>query len=223
MECQDLKGRSSTPLHFAAGFNRLDICRYLVNELGANVRACDKGLLQPLHNAASFGHTQIVSLLIRSDCDIDARDVYMFTPLHEATLKRKHATCALLIKHGADTALRNRDGHTPLDLARHLNDLDLVDLLQSDQALLDAAKNGDLKRMRRLFAALDAHLNVNCSETSGRLSSPLHLAAGYNHLSAAEFLIERGAQCDVRDKGGLVPLHNAASYGVRFFLHILLC
>lgn len=37
--------------------------------------------------------------------------------------------------------------------------------------------------------------------------------AGYNNLEVAELLVERGAEVDARDKGGLIPLHNASSYG----------
>lgn len=41
-------------------------------------------------------------------------------------------------------------------------------------------------------------------------------AAGYNNLEVAEYLLEHGADVNAQDKGGLIPLHNAASYGVRF-------
>ena len=39
--------------------------------------------------------------------------------------------------------------------------------------------------------------------------------AGYNHLEVAEYLLEQGADVNAQDKGGLIPLHNASSYGVR--------
>ena len=38
--------------------------------------------------------------------------------------------------------------------------------------------------------------------------------AGYNHYEVAEYLLERGAEVNATDKGGLIPLHNASSYGV---------
>ena len=38
--------------------------------------------------------------------------------------------------------------------------------------------------------------------------------AGYNHLDVVEHLLENGADVNARDKGGLIPLHNASSYGV---------
>lgn len=39
--------------------------------------------------------------------------------------------------------------------------------------------------------------------------------AGYNNVEVAEFLLENGADVNAQDKGGLIPLHNASSYGVR--------
>lgn len=40
------------------------------------------------------------------------------------------------------------------------------------------------------------------------------IVAGYNNLEVAEYLLEHGADVNAQDKGGLIPLHNAASYGV---------
>lgn len=41
--------------------------------------------------------------------------------------------------------------------------------------------------------------------------------AGYNNLEVAEYLLQHGADVNAQDKGGLIPLHNAASYGVSSF------
>lgn len=46
------------------------------------------------------------------------------------------------------------------------------------------------------------------------LYSLLHCAAGYNHLDVVEYLLEQGADVNSKDKGGLIPLHNASSFGV---------
>lgn len=112
---------------------------------------------------------------------------------------------------------RNIDGQSPIDLAIQIGDEDLFDILKGDLALLDACKRGELTRVKKLLNLTKE--NINCSDQSERYSSPLHLAAGYNYLDIAEFLLENGAETEVRDKGGLVPLHNAASYGVRYFCY----
>jgi len=120
----------------------------------------------------------------------------------------KYDIVKLLLKHGADAGKKNRDGHTPLDLVRD-GDQDIADLLRGDAALLDAAKKGHLARVHKLVTSS----NINCRDSQGRNSTPLHLAAGYNNLDVAEYLLEHGADVNAQDKGGLIPLHNASSYG----------
>ena len=44
VNCRDLDGRCSTPLHFAAGYNRVRVVEYLLTN-GADVHAKDKGYL----------------------------------------------------------------------------------------------------------------------------------------------------------------------------------
>lgn len=76
-----------------------------------------------------------------------------------------------LLQHGADPTKKNRDGNTPLDMVKE-GDTDIQDLLRGDAALLDAAKKGCLARVQKL-CSLE---NINCRDTQGRNSTPLHLA-----------------------------------------------
>ncbi|XP_077442031.1 poly [ADP-ribose] polymerase tankyrase-1 isoform X1 [Vanacampus margaritifer] len=207
VNCRDLEGRHSTPLHFAAGYNRVQVVEYLLHH-GADVHAKDKGGLVPLHNACSYGHYEVAELLVRHGASVNVADLWKFSPLHEAAAKGKYEICKLLLKHGADPSKKNRDGNTPLDLVKD-GDTDIQDLLRGDAALLDAAKKGCLARVQKLCSPD----NINCRDTQGRNSTPLHLAAGYNNLEVAEYLLEHGADVNAQDKGGLIPLHNAASYG----------
>uniref|UniRef100_A0A3Q1CGH0 Poly [ADP-ribose] polymerase n=1 Tax=Amphiprion ocellaris TaxID=80972 RepID=A0A3Q1CGH0_AMPOC len=207
VNCRDVEGRQSTPLHFAAGYNRLAVVQFLLQH-GADVHAKDKGGLVPLHNACSYGHHEVAELLVLHGAVVNVADLWKFTPLHEAAAKGKYDICKLLLQHGADPTRKNRDGNTPLDLVKDA-DTDIQDLLRGDAALLDAAKKGCLARVKKLCT----RDNVNCRDTQGRHSTPLHLAAGYNNLEVAEFLLQHGAEVNSQDKGGLIPLHNAASYG----------
>ncbi|XP_030647094.1 tankyrase, TRF1-interacting ankyrin-related ADP-ribose polymerase b isoform X2 [Chanos chanos] len=207
VNCRDLEGRHSTPLHFAAGYNRVAVVEYLLHH-GADVHAKDKGGLVPLHNACSYGHYEVAELLVRHGASVNVADLWKFTPLHEAAAKGKYEICKLLLKHGADPSKKNRDGNIALDMVKD-GDTDIQDLLRGDAALLDAAKKGCLARVQKLCSPE----NINCRDTQGRNSTPLHLAAGYNNLEVAEYLLEHGADVNAQDKGGLIPLHNAASYG----------
>lgn len=207
VNCRDLDGRHSTPLHFAAGFNRVPVVEFLL-EHGAEVHAADKGGLVPLHNACSYGHYEVTELLVKHGANVNVSDLWKFTPLHEAAAKGKYDIVKLLLKHGADPSKKNRDGATPSDLVKE-SDHDVAELLRGNSALLDAAKKGNLARVQRLVTAE----TINCRDAQGRNSTPLHLAAGYNNYEVAEYLLENGADVNAQDKGGLIPLHNASSYG----------
>ncbi|TKS84300.1 Tankyrase-1 [Collichthys lucidus] len=210
VNCRDLEGRHSTPLHFAAGYNRVSVVEYLLHH-GADVHAKDKGGLVPLHNACSYGHYEVAELLVRHGASVNVADLWKFTPLHEAAAKGKYEICKLLLKHGADPTKKNRDGNTPLDLVKD-GDTDIQDLLRGDAALLDAAKKGCLARVQKLCSPD----NINCRDTQGRNSTPLHLAAGYNnleHVDIAALLIKYNTCVNATDKWAFTPLHEAAQKG----------
>ncbi|CAF3561497.1 unnamed protein product [Rotaria sp. Silwood1] len=207
VNCRDVQGRNSTPLHFAAGYNRLQVVEYLL-AMGADVTARDKGGLVPLHNSCSYGHLEVTALLLNNGASSQVTDLWKVTPLHESAAKGKFEICKLLIKYGADINKKNRDGATPLDLVKD-RDSDVADLLRGDSAILELAKKGNLERLRKLLTPE----NVNCRDPLGRNSTPLHLAAGYNHYEIAQFLLENGGNPNAVDKGGLIALHNASSFG----------
>ena len=69
--------------------------------------ARDDGGLIPLHNACSFGHAEVVALLLAAGADPNAKDSWSYTPLHEAAVKGKIDVCIMLLQHGADPSIRN--------------------------------------------------------------------------------------------------------------------
>uniref|UniRef100_A0A672R8S9 Uncharacterized protein n=1 Tax=Sinocyclocheilus grahami TaxID=75366 RepID=A0A672R8S9_SINGR len=216
VNCRDVEGRQSTPLHFAAGYNRVVVVEYLLQH-GAHVHAKNKGSclllhngLVPLHNACSYGHYEVAELLVLHSAVVNVADLWKFTPLHEAAAKGKYEICKLLLQNGADPTKMNFDGNTPLDLVKD-RDTDIQHLLRGDAALLDAAKKGCVARVKKLCAPD----NVNCRDTQGQHSTPLHLAADYNNLEVAEYLLQHGAEVNLQDKGGLNevimwPRHKAS-------------
>lgn len=78
--------------------------------------------------------------------------------------------------------------------------------------LFDACRIGNIMKVKKLINKSKLE-NINCRDSQGRNSTPLHLAAGYNNIEVAEYLLNKGADVNAPDKGGLIPLHNAASYG----------
>lgn len=72
----------------------------------------------------------------------------------------------------------------PLDMVKD-GDTDIQDLLRGDAALLDAAKKGCLARVQKLCSPE----NINCRDTQGRNSTPLHLAGNtHTHIYVYEYI-----------------------------------
>lgn len=116
VNCHASDGRRSTPLHLAAGYNRISIVQLLLQN-GADVHAKDKGGLVPLHNACSYGHFEVTELLIKHGANVNAKDLWAFTPIHEAASKSRIEVCSLLLSEKADPTLLNCHNKTAIDSA----------------------------------------------------------------------------------------------------------
>ncbi|KAH7982481.1 hypothetical protein HPB52_005277 [Rhipicephalus sanguineus] len=76
-------------------------------------------------------------------------DLWQFTPLHEAASKSRAEVCSLLLAHGADPGLLNCHSKSPIMVApsRDLQDRMLYEY--KGHALLDAARQADLARIKK--------------------------------------------------------------------------
>lgn len=82
-----------------------------------------------------------------------------------------------------------------------------------EHQLLEASKSGDLDLVKKLVSTENGKDLIHCRDLDGRHSTALHFAAGYNRIEVVKYLIDNGSDIQAKDKGGLVPLHNACSYG----------
>ena len=80
--------------------------------------------------AAQNGHTAVVSLLLENHAQIDLADNDGITPLLMAAKNGHTEVVRLLLQAGADP-LVSVQGATPLDVALHLNHLEVAALLQA--------------------------------------------------------------------------------------------
>jgi Ankyrin repeats (many copies) len=86
-----------------------------------------------------------------------------------------------------------------------------------ERALVSAAEAGDLREVRRLFAA-----GVSPHARGANGMTPLMAAVANNHAKTALALLDRGADVNARDSGGLTPLMIAASSNHPTLLRVLL-
>ena len=108
-----------------------------------------------LHYQARYGTAGSVAWLLRQDPppDINVQNsYYQFTPLMLAVLSNEdpEGKVRLLLDHGANRDLKNKDGHTALDIARMYNKpVSVIDLLENyrpdvSRAAIEARKDAAL-------------------------------------------------------------------------------
>ena len=120
------------PMHWAAFCGHLGVCAKLLNA-GADVHARDQEGRTPLHVAAYEAHLDVVRQLLGAGADVDAPDKMQWTPLHCAVSNGQLSTCKLLVERGAEPLLKDVEGKTAFDLAKHFNHEGIISLFEGAQ------------------------------------------------------------------------------------------
>ncbi len=219
--------RPLTPLHYAAAYNPSPAVTRALADAGAdvNARVSLTGLsdgetirlhgylgdttrivndMTPLHLAAmATSEAGVVSALVASGADVEARDAKDFTPLYYAvTANDKPDVAAALVREGADVNPRSTD-YSAATLLHRL------------------AQYGKDPSIIAKFVAAGADVNAK----DGAKARPLHYAATFNkNPDIVVALVAAGADVnahlpsryDLREGGGLTsartPLHRAVRY-----------
>ncbi|KAI9766090.1 MAG: hypothetical protein M1840_006797 [Geoglossum simile] len=105
-----------TAMHFCASKNNIDVARMLLTHK-ASIRIKDKQAQLPIHRAAAIGSVPMVKLLIENKSPISPVDISGLTPLHHAISEGRGDTALLLLKSGAETDVRTKEGQLAIDLA----------------------------------------------------------------------------------------------------------
>lgn len=120
-----LDGRLAVPpLFYACRYGHLMVCRVLLDR-GADIDFSRQGWTA-LHEASSFNHVDIVSLLLERGANPNATVSWSrMTPLMHAARRNFLWVCDVLIGGDADVWQRNLDGKTALELT---DDVECQDL-----------------------------------------------------------------------------------------------
>ncbi|XP_037442209.1 transient receptor potential channel pyrexia-like [Triticum dicoccoides] len=204
-------------LHTAAGRGRTPMCAYLVEELGMDVNAADDKGATPLTYALRWravdtvrylfdhgadpekpgeqGLCEMIEVLLSKGADVNCFS-YRGTLLHSAIIGKQDAAVKLLLDHHADCNKPVSLHYTPLIAALHARSLKCVKLL-----------------IEQLIAGADAK--------GVPPLTPLIVAANDGLTDFYEPLLRAGADPDVRDDGGQLPIEIAARKNRRKDVEIL--
>jgi len=115
----------SSALHYAAGSGRLDVCTYLVDELGVPpTQTQPKDGRTALHWAARNGHAPTAEWLIARGVGPDVATHDGTRPLHWAVWQGHLDVCVLLLSAAADLHSRNAYGCNAIQWASQTDSSD---------------------------------------------------------------------------------------------------
>ena len=127
VDAADWAGRTS--LHYAAGGDDPELVELLL-AAGARVDARDAVGQTPLIECADLGKKEVAEMLLARGADVNAATTREGqTPLHVAALYGNEDVARVLLKAGADVGRKDKDGHTPLDLAKSEGHAKIVEIL----------------------------------------------------------------------------------------------
>ncbi|UCG57648.1 MAG: ankyrin repeat domain-containing protein [Phycisphaerales bacterium] len=148
-------------------------------------------------------------VLIEKRANVNAKDKWGRTPLHEAADYGRIALAEFLVKNGANVNARDRDRCTPLYYA----------MRKADEHTTDRDED-----LARLLIESGANINRACKAGSARL---LYLAASKGWMDVVEMLIKEGANVNPKrlPKGfpaDKTPLGGACMGGFREIAELLI-
>lgn len=132
----DIDARDSygaTALMNAAHLGNAEMVKALI-AAGADVNATDELGWSAVHKAvynsdSDTGFPEIIDLLAKAGCDVNARIGYGISPLMLAAGYGEAAVCRALLDHGADILARNDGGLTALMMVKDKFYVDVINLL----------------------------------------------------------------------------------------------
>ena len=147
--------------------------------------------------ASFFGLEAVVRILIKRGDDVNVRDGYGLTPLHQSD---NPFVTKMLLENGAIHSAEDGYGRTPLHQAAWQGAVNVIEVL------LDWSHDrGDLLAMKNEMG-----------------NTPLHEATQNEKLASVSFLLEQKSDVDARNIYGITPLHLASRQGNENLVKLLL-
>ncbi|CAF1563132.1 unnamed protein product [Rotaria sp. Silwood1] len=188
--------RDKTPLHYAALIDNVDAAKILTNHNARLCQPCSAGSY-PIHIAALNSSNRVFSHLFaiakslgyHTEHLLNFCDAENHRPLHSSVIGGNIEAIEICLKNGGKIDDQQEDLSTPVHLASTQGSLEILKLMFNCQSELKSRV-------------------IRMTDIQGM--TPLHKAAMGDHVDVIEFLLEEGADIDVRDISKRTPLLVAA-------------
>eukprot|EP00092_Neocalanus_flemingeri_P024563 GFUD01026641.1.p1 GENE.GFUD01026641.1~~GFUD01026641.1.p1 ORF type:complete len:1187 (+),score=294.85 GFUD01026641.1:192-3752(+) len=182
-----------TPLHHAAMRGNIKLVQYLSQQDDIDVNCRDKQWSTPLHIAATYGHEEVVRILLEAKANVRLKDHQNQSALHRAAQEGTPEIIKLIFEsldeNEREQIVREEDdeGNTPLILSVEAGNSEGVSIFMD---------------------------NTDCASLLNRANDqgecPLHFASRSGDKVTLELLIDNGAEIDYKNQRNQTPLYLAA-------------
>ena len=146
--------------------------------------------------------------------DVNAKDFWKYTPLHEAAAKGKAEVCSLLIRWGADPYSRDKDNKTAIDVAVNDKLRNRIVYEYCGYTFLKYIRLGELSKLKKYLSSnpqnqTSSSINNSTADSSDSLliSSPASpLSHHLSYINAAHACLADKPACG--SYGTCSSLHN---------------
>ncbi|EAX92109.1 ankyrin repeat protein, putative [Trichomonas vaginalis G3] len=193
-----------TLLHYAAFYNNVEGCEFLLNHFHASCdddewplhREKNRKGKTPLHLAAQRNSKEAAELLILNGAKVEAKTYQRETPLHEAAQYNSKETVDLLLSHGSKINAEDKLGNLPIHFATEFLHYDMVEYLISHGA------------------------SINEQNEFGE--TPLHISVTHEYKEIINLLLSHGANVNTETPDGQSPLTDAAQIDRKDIVELLI-
>lgn len=181
-----------TPVHCAAAAGHINCLELLLENAGDSnvINCCDIKQRTPLTLAVANSNPECVMLLLKYKADCNLADINKHTPLFRAVIKeRDHQLVELLLAHGAQVAIQDANGKTPLHLAAACGRL-VSSTSRNLSECLFSPKLNFLHRVKALASLVKANpAAATLKDDQG--CTVLHWACYNGNSNCVEYLLEQ--------------------------------
>ena len=114
-------------MNTAAFHNSLKVCRYIVENNSDQISWDNSSVTTILIEAAFQGHIKIYKMIMAKVADKNPA-THGYTPLHMAARMGHLEMCRVILENVNDKSPVDRNGQTPKDIAKEVNELEIVKL-----------------------------------------------------------------------------------------------
>ncbi|XP_043270401.1 ankyrin-1-like [Venturia canescens] len=221
-----------TPLHIAAEHGDIELIRLLSKSRNLDPEVKTMHGLTSMHIAALLDHTRVMYELLKIGSSTDCTDNLDRYPLHYAALHSNFECARYLIRAGSPIHVYDVFQESPLHISvLKTKNIPMIKLFAAQRLRRSPFTSRDAQCL--LFEAIlgardESHIKIismilhyagdviNVPDPIG-WRTPLHIVAMTGYFELAEYLMDRGADLEAKNRAGQTPMQvalNCKNYNI---------